>query len=279
MRLLRTWGLLGLMTVLGATSTAYGQAPKANTGANPAVPSAAGAAPAVTAAVAAAAPATPSGLPGPSTASPAPGAAPPSATGAPPPAGPPAAGGAGSDAGAYIIRLRSLERSVNELKEQVFRTKLRLNVLKETVLGGVIGASRGVIRHKNEMSNSFRLIKVVYALDGVQIFSKAEDTGKLSEMTEFDVYNGAIQPGSHTLTVQLVYQGNGFGVFSYLRGYKFAVRSSHTFIAGEGKATIVTAVGYEKGSIATNMEDKPDIEFRVNVLAPQGGAATSTSKK
>jgi hypothetical protein len=30
-------------------------------------------------------------------------------------------------------------------------------------------------------------------------------------------------------------QGNGYGVFSYLRGYKFEVRSSHSFTAVEGK--------------------------------------------
>ena len=77
--------------------------------------------------------------------------------------------GGAADSGAYTVRLRSLEKNVNELKEQIFRTKARLNLLKETVLGGVIGASRAFIRHKNEMGSSFRLIKAVYALDGVQI--------------------------------------------------------------------------------------------------------------
>jgi hypothetical protein len=176
----------------------------------------------------------------------------------------------------YTVRLKALERNVNELKEQVFRTKARLSQLKETVLGGVIGASRGIIRFKNDMGGSFRLVKAVVALDGVQIFSKADESGRLAEMKEFDIYNGAIQPGSHTITVQLVYQGHGYGVFSYLKGYKFNVRSSHTFAAGEGKATVVTMVGYEKGGIATNMEDKPAIEFRVNALAPEG---SSTAKK
>ncbi len=269
MRSLRTWGLLSLSLALCGTGIVYGQPAPSGTGASPA-------APASSAAVApvAAAPAQ--------TAAPAATPAAPAATGAAPAAAPPAGGAPATttDAGAYVVRLRSLERNVNELKEQVFRTKLRLNVLKETVLGGVIGASRGVIRHKNEMSNSFRLVKVVYALDGVQIFSKADDSGKLGDLVEFDVYNGAIQPGSHTLTVQLVYQGNGFGVFNYLRGYKFTVRSSHTFIAGEGKATIVTAVGYEKGSFATEMQDRPAVEFRVNVLAPQAtGAGAAASKK
>jgi hypothetical protein len=180
--------------------------------------------------------------------------------------------------GGYTVRLRSLEKNVNELKEQIFRTKARLNLLKETVLGGTLGASRAVIHHKNEMGSSYRLIKAVYALDGVQIFSKADESGRLAEMAEFDIYNGAIQPGSHTLTVMMIYQGNGFGVFSYLKGYKMTVRSSHTFVAGEAKATAITVVGYEKGNITTNLQDRPAVDFRVNVMAVEpAGTASSTS--
>lgn len=187
------------------------------------------------------------------------------------------AAAAEADGGAYTVRLRNLERNVNELKEKVFMTKRRLNLLKESVLGGVIGASRAVVKHRNEMSSTFQLIKATYALDGVPIMTKSDETGRLAEMKEFDVYNGAIQPGSHTLSVQLVYQGSGYGVFSYLKSYKFNVKSSHTFVAGEGKATVVTVVGLERGGVTTNMEDKPAIEFRVNLVAPeQGGVAAAT---
>lgn len=188
----------------------------------------------------------------------------------------PAAGG-GADQGAYTVRLRSLEKNVNELKEQIFRTKARLNLLKETVLGGVIGASRAIIHHKNEMGSSFRLVKAAYALDGVQIYAKSDDTGTLAEMTDFDVYNGAIQPGSHTLSVALTYQGNGFGVFSYLKGYKFNVKSSHTFVAGDSKTTNITVVGYEKGNITTQLSDKPAVDFRVNVISAGEGGATAAA--
>lgn len=201
------------------------------------------------------------------------------ATPSPAPAPAEAAGSSAAAAGdTSAVRLKALERSVNDLKEQVFRTRARLNLLKETVLGGVIGASRCVIKHKNEMGATFRLIKVVYALDGVQIMNKVDDTGRLADMPEFDVYNGAIQPGNHTLSVQLVYQGSGFGVFSYLKGYKFKTSSSNTFIAADGKATVVTVVGYEKGGLTTNMEDKPAVEFKVNLVAPEGTAITSGKK-
>jgi hypothetical protein len=190
-----------------------------------------------------------------------------------------AAGAPGAGEGTTsAVRLKALERSVSDLKEQVFRTRARLNLLKETVLGGVIGASRCVIKHKNEMGATFRLIRVVYALDGVQILNRVDDTGRLADMPEFDVYNGAIQPGNHTLSVQLVYQGSGFGVFSYLKGYKFKASSSNTFVAADGKATVVTVVGYEKGGLTTNMEDKPAVEFKTNLIAPEGTAVSSDKK-
>jgi hypothetical protein len=51
------------------------------------------------------------------------------------------------------------------------------------------------------------------------------------------------------------------------------VRSSHTFVAGEGKHTKLTVVGFEKGGMTTNMEDKPAIDFRMNIMNPEGTAA------
>jgi hypothetical protein len=265
----------GLATARAAEPAAAAPAPAAGASAAPAKPGTG--TPGATTTGAAAAPAGTTST-GTSAAAPSTGGAPPASSGAPAPSGT-TGGGATDSGGGYTVRLRSLEKNVNELKEQIFRTKARLNLLKETVLGGVIGASRAIIRHKNEMGSSFRLIKAVYALDGVQIYSKADDTGHLAEMTEFDVYNGAIQPGSHTLTVLMLYQGNGFGVFSYLKGYKFTVRSSHTFVAGEAKTTGITVVGYEKGNITTNLQDRPAVDFRVNVMAAGETGATAAAKK
>jgi hypothetical protein len=231
--------------------------------------------------------ADPAAAPAPAAGAPAAGApaagAPAAAPAAPAEAAPapaPSAAGSGGDQGAYTVRLRSLEKNVNELKEQIFRTKARLNLLKETVLGGVIGASRAFIKHKNEMGSSFRLVKAAYALDGVQIYSKSDESGRLAEMGEFEIYNGAIQPGSHTLTVVLQYQGNGFGVFSYLKGYKFTAKSSQSFVAAESKTTAITVVGYEKGNLTTQLADKPAVDFRINVTgAGEGGATAASGKK
>ncbi|MCA9668442.1 MAG: hypothetical protein KC503_22780, partial [Myxococcales bacterium] len=196
-------------------------------------------------------------------------------------AGDAAAGGAGGAAaggaaagdqaaapsgGDYNVRLKQLEARVNELKERIFRSKARLNLLKETVLHGVIAGSRAIIKHKNEMGSSFRLVKLVYAVDGAQIFSKTDDSGSLDDKRDFQVFNGSIVPGNHTITVQMVFRGHGYGIFSYLKGYRFRVRSSHTFTAGEGRQTAITVRAFEKGNITTELKDRPAIKFETNLF-------------
>ena len=104
------------------------------------------------------------------------------------------------DAGTYAVRLRDLEQRINELKEQIFRSKARLSLLAETVLQGVVAGAQAVIVHENRMSSSYRLVKAVYALDGAPIFNRADEEGSLAEREEFEVYNGSIVPGEHSLT-------------------------------------------------------------------------------
>ena len=100
-------------------------------------------------------------------------------------------------------------------------------------------------------------VTYVFALDGAEIFSKSDHSGKLADQKEFEVFNGAIVPGNHTLSVELIYQGNGYGVFSYLKGYKFTARSSHTFTVAEGKQLQLKVVGFEKGNPVTTHPEGP----------------------
>jgi len=168
---------------------------------------------------------------------------------------------------ANTVKLRDIERRVNELKEQIFRSKARINLLKETVLHGVIAGSRAIIIHKNEMGKTYLPIRYVYALDGAEVFSKADPSGKLGEQKEIEVFNGSVVPGNHTLSVQMVYEGNGV-IFTYMKGYKFTAKSSHTFTASEGKQLTLKVVGFEKGNaLTTDPKDRPAVDFRESILS------------
>jgi hypothetical protein len=176
----------------------------------------------------------------------------------------PAPTGAPSTEVPVNIRLRQLEQRVQALKERAWRAKARVEMLKEAVLGGGIGARAGIL-HINKMGTSYRLVQLIYALDGTTIFTRKDDSGAMHETKNFDILSGPVTPGSHTLSVMAIYRGHGYGVFKYLKKYKFTVKSSHTFTVDEGKGLTIRVIGYERGGTTTPLEDRPALDFQVNV--------------
>jgi hypothetical protein len=164
------------------------------------------------------------------------------------------------------LKVRSLEERVSDLKEKIFRTKARLMNLQEMVIGGdITTGSKAVLVHRNEMGSSFYLESVAYVLDGAPIYTKVDVDGDLEKREQFEIFNGRIVPGNHQIAVQLVYRGHGYGLFSYLEGYKFKVQSSYTFNAEPGKVSNIKVVGFEKGGITAEMKDRPAVRYDVDV--------------
>lgn len=179
----------------------------------------------------------------------------------------------------YGARIDGLQGDVNDLKERIFRSKARLSVLKETVLNGVLAGSRVIIVHRNLMGSQFRLTKLAVILDGAQIYARTDDSGALDQEDEVTVLDGNIVPGPHTITVELTYQGQGFGVFSYLNGYTFQSRSSHNFTAPQNGSLRLMSSGYEKGNLTTEMKDRPSVDWQDIPLDSSGKPLPQTQRK
>ncbi len=177
------------------------------------------------------------------------------------------------DGATYQARLRELEQRVDELKEQIRRSHTRLSLLSETILSGGVGGARAEVKFTNDMSSVFRLNRALFVLDGAVQYNKQDDTGALAAQKEIPIFSGSVPPGDHTLQVLLQFQGYGYGVFSYLRGYRFEVKSSHSFTVTEGKTMELEAVAYEKGGVTTPVEQRPAIRFVEKLRT--GGAAAS----
>ncbi len=171
------------------------------------------------------------------------------------------------DGATYAVRLRDLEQRIDDLKEQIRRSHTRLSLLSDTILSGGGAGSRASIQFKNELSSAFRITRVLVVLDGAVQYNKTDQSGSLSEQPEIPIFNGSIPPGDHTVQVLVNLQGNGYGVFSYLRGYKFEVRSSHSFTAVEGKTVQLQVLAYEKGGVTTPLEERPAIRYAEKIVS------------
>lgn len=172
----------------------------------------------------------------------------------------------------YSVRLRDLEQRVDELKDQIRRSHTRLALLSDTIVGGGAAGSRAEVEFQNEMSNAFELTRALFVIDGQVQYNRQDDTGALADQKDIPIYTGTMPPGYYTIQVALTFQGNGYGVFSYLRGYKFEVKSSHAFTAVEGKALTVTATAFEKGGVTTPLEQRPTIEWHEKFMPLGTGA-------
>ena len=166
----------------------------------------------------------------------------------------------------YQLRLQELEDRVNDLKEQIFRSRSRLVLLRERVLGTRIGGSQAIIKHVNDMSATFTLEQVIYSLDGNQLYSATNDDGELDDRDEMEVYNGTILPGPHNVSVEMIFVGNGYGLFSYLEGYRVRTRSSYAFTAEDGKVAELNIIAFEDGGINQPIEERASIRYELSFV-------------
>jgi len=173
-----------------------------------------------------------------------------------------------------------LEQRIDELKEQIRRSHTKLSLLSDTILGVGMANSRATISFENEMSGAFRLTRAVFVLDGAVQYSRTDESGALAAQKNIPVYEGSIPPGDHILQIILELRGHGYGVFSYLRGYKFEVRSSHSFTVTDGKSVNLRAIAYEKGGVTTPLEQRPAVRFLESIGAIEGsGSPAPTTPK
>lgn len=186
-----------------------------------------------------------------------------------------ASAGGALDGSTYVVRLRDLEQRIDELKEQIRRSHTRLSLLSDTILSGGVGGARAEIVFKNDLSNAFKLTGLVFVLDGVVQYNRQDDSeaGLLESRKEVPIFSGSIPPGDHTLQLVVRLRGHGYGVFSYLRGYKFDLKSSHSFTVTEGKTVSLETIAWEKGDVTTPLEQRPAIRFDENVRSGMVDAA------
>jgi hypothetical protein len=160
----------------------------------------------------------------------------------------------------YDSRFSEVEEQIDKLKEEIFGSKTRLMLLREQVLHNVVAGTYLVIVHENDIGPGFTLERVIYYLDKDKKYFAENNDGQLDERKRFVIQSGTIVPGNHVLDVEMTFRGSG-GPFTYVKGYKFKVKSSFTFFASKGKILQINVMGYPKGGFAAKFEDRPDIRY------------------
>lgn len=171
-------------------------------------------------------------------------------------------GGEQDQQGQFNRELLSVEEQVNTLKERVFRSKATLQLLAEIVAQGTGTGSRASISHVNELGRSYKIESLSYYLDGQSRYARTAAEGGLDGVDEIKIFDGAIQAGTHTLSVTMQLQGSS-GVFSYVDQIGFNVQSSATFEVKDGDTCAIRVEADEHGGLSRSFTERPDIAFDI----------------
>lgn len=157
--------------------------------------------------------------------------------------------------------LLSVEQDVSGLKERVFRSKATLRLLKELVIEGATIGSRASIWLLNDLSGAYSIESIQFFLNGKAVFSRTDPSGGLDNLGDVEIHAQTLPPGAHTLQVNMVLRGKGYGVFSYVQDYSFRVQSSYGFTVEDGKITVVKSRLRARGGPFTSFVDRPDLSY------------------
>jgi hypothetical protein len=160
------------------------------------------------------------------------------------------------------LRLTDTRAKVDELTASMKRIREQLASVSNQVMSPVVGAAATDIMLRNEMSGAYRLVHATIRLDGAVLIDREDEGNTLADQKELPVLKGAVAPGDHTLSVELIFQGSGYGVFSYLKGYRYNVKSTHAFAVGQGKPVNLDITAYEKGDATTPLDQRPAIDWK-----------------
>jgi hypothetical protein len=124
---------------------------------------------------------------------------------------------------------------------------------------------------ENAFSANFIVTRVLFVLDGKKLIDRAEAAGTHGPLATIPVFRVSLGPaaaGEHTLQVLVGLQGDGTGPTSYLREYRFEVRSRHAFTLASTGAVEIRTIGYEKTPLSPKLEEQPAIRYVVTTRAP-----------
>ena len=158
----------------------------------------------------------------------------------------------------------SLARYLNETKTRLHLQRSKLSTLSREASPRPAELARGdatlVIMGDAPVLSEFRPLHCSYQVDGVQVFAGPPARA---------IFRGVLAPGVHTLTVEVVYEGHGGVVFSYLNGYRITARSGFIFRALGGQLTRLDVAAFDRGvlsdgrvGLSVSAASSPDLSRR-----------------
>src|SRR5262249_26635002 len=108
---------------------------------------------------------------------------------------------------------------IDRMKQDILNKKTQMLLFRELLRNEGIESNFPVVTftHINQMGSRYKISSLVYTIDKDRVYTfHADDNLTHQDIgNETKVYKAPLVPGLHQLLVEITYQGNDTGVFSY----------------------------------------------------------------
>ena len=157
--------------------------------------------------------------------------------------------------------LQNLENKINQLRNQILDTKSKIMELGDRISQGFISGTKLNLIFTNGMGGSFVPVKAVVKLDGYPIYQE-DNKKKLSDSKGLKIFSASILPENHRIDVDLMIEGKGYGIFTYMKAVKMEISATYYFSAPRGRTFTIEIIPYDRGTIY-QLKDRPSIKFEI----------------
>ncbi|MGF1509102.1 MAG: hypothetical protein ACFB9M_06320 [Myxococcota bacterium] len=177
--------------------------------------------------------------------------------------------------------IERLQQEIDLITSEIENANLEVDLLKDTALSGEVGRTHGVIMHQNALGAGFRLERIQYVLDGKTLLDKRTEEFDLRRNKLLPIYTGFMSPGEHLVEVEAAVRSGTYGLFTYVEGYEFSVRSRYILKIREGRQNRLDVVFFQKDDISLPVQERLQIRYDLEVkaglpLPPEDGGPAQT---
>ncbi len=152
----------------------------------------------------------------------------------------------------FRARLAVLDSRMNDAQK-------RVDVLKDTALGGGIARAVASIDFQDLVDGPFELVTAEFRLNGKPVTLPAgSDMRRPVPLTR-----ASLLPGTHDVEVSLIYRGRTVALFTYMDGYTFKVASTYRFEVIDGKNNKLHIRGVIHPDVTRTLDTRLGVDYDV----------------
>ncbi len=142
----------------------------------------------------------------------------------------------------YQNEIKEFDRIIDQINKDIKKEEKDINFLKNSLINNEISASKLVVKLLNKDSGYFKITKIKITMNGNNILTR-----ETLDKKELTLFNEAATPGLYTFNFDLYVEGAGYGIFTYMKSYKFRVnRTVKIKVHDIGKSKLKIII-YKKG--------------------------------